>query len=88
LQVETDQLPTFLIHLAWLVRTNAVLSYVHFIDPSQNVIGTICQYGNLHIYTLDEKANQLLKSLIEKSKFKHRTDSTCSNKFLKIRGGQ
>ncbi len=83
LQVGTDQFPTFIKHLSWLVRTNAILSYVYFIDPGQNVIGTICQYGNLHIYTVNKKANKLLKELIDQSKFKSLTDGTCDNKFSK-----
>ena len=91
LQVGTDQLPTFIKHLSWLVRTNAILPYVHFIDPGQNVIGTICKYGNLHIYTVNKKADKPLKELIDKSKFEHLTDGTCDNKFSKngvIKGRQ
>ncbi|NEU77407.1 hypothetical protein PI95_034325 [Hassallia byssoidea VB512170] len=84
LQVDTDQLPTFVKHLSWLVRTNAILPYVHFIDPGQNVIGTICQYGNLHIYTVNKKANKLLEKLIDQSKFECLTELTCDNKFSKI----
>lgn len=47
LQVDTVQLPIFTKHLCWLVRTNAVLAYIHFTDSGQNIIGSICQYGNL-----------------------------------------
>ncbi|MDQ3682221.1 MAG: hypothetical protein M3352_04000 [Bacteroidota bacterium] len=71
LQVDSLELATFIKHLAWLIRTNVVLPYVHFIDPEQNIIGTICQYGNLHIYSVNKKAGKHLKELISKSKFEY-----------------
>lgn len=85
LQVDTAQSATFIKHLAWLVRCNAVLSYVYFIDPGQNIIGTICQYGNLHIYTISKKAGKRLKELITQTEFEHVTDGNCYNKFSKNR---
>jgi hypothetical protein len=83
LQVDTSALPMFIKHLAWMVRTNAVLACVHFIDPGQNIIGTICQYGNLHIYTINKKVNSRLKEIIDKSKFQYLTDEICYSKFSK-----
>jgi hypothetical protein len=84
LQVDTAELPTFIKHLAWLVRTNAVLPYIHFIDPGQNVMGSICQYGNLHIYTINKKAVRHLKEFIGKSKFQDLRGGECYNNFSKI----
>jgi hypothetical protein len=83
LQVDTIQLPIFIKHLAWLVRSNAVLAYIHFIDPEQNIIGDICQYGNLHIATKTKKSDRHFKELIIKSKFKFLVDEICNNKFSK-----
>jgi hypothetical protein len=83
LQVDTSALPMFIKHLAWMVRTNAVLACVHFIDPGQNIIGTICQYGNLHIYTVNKKIDSRLKEIIDKSNFQYLTDGICYNKFSK-----
>ena len=91
LQVDTSQLPTFIIHLAWLVRTNAVLPYVHFVNPNQNLIGTVCQYGNLHFWTVDEKTDEIFKTKIIETKFEFMTDQTCYDKFSKtgaIKGRQ
>lgn len=91
LQVDRIQLPTFIKHLAWLVRTNAVLPYVHFIDPEQNIIGDICQYGNLHIATKTKKADKQFKKVISTSRFEYLTDKNCYNKFSKssaIKGRQ
>jgi hypothetical protein len=90
LQVDTTDLATFTKHLAWLIRSNAVLATVHFIDPGQNIIGTICQYGNLHIYTTDRKADKLFKEQITRTKLDYLTEN-CYNKFSKssaIKGRQ
>lgn len=81
LQVDITQLPVFIKHLTWLVRTNGILPYVHFIDPGQNVVGNICQYGNLHISIKTKKADKVFKALITKSKFEFLNDINCTNKF-------
>ena len=83
LQVDTAAIPTFIKHLAWLVRTNGILHYIHFIDPDQNIIGNICQYGNLHISTKNKIADKRFKDVIAKSSFKFLTDGNCYNKFSK-----
>ena len=83
LQVDTAEIPTFIKHLAWLVRTNGILPYVHFVDPGQNIIGNICQYGNLHISTKNKTTDRRFKDVITKSLFAYMTDRTCSNRFSK-----
>lgn len=83
LQVDTTELPVFIKHLAWLVRTNGILPYIHFIDPGQTIIGTICQYGNLHFSTKNKKADRVFHELISYSKFEFLADRTCTNKFSK-----
>ena len=81
LQVDIIQLPFFIKNLAWLVRTNGILPYVHFIDPGQNIIGEICQYGNLHVSTKNKTVDKKLKVAIAKSSFTYLTDGSCDNKF-------
>ena len=81
LQVDTTELPTFIIHLAWLVRTNAVLPYVYFIDPGQHVIGTICQYGNMHFCTLNEAADKIFNEEILKTEFRFLNSSESCKLF-------
>lgn len=83
LHVDTTEMPTFIKHLAWLVRTNGVLPYVHFIDTGQNIIGNICQYGNLHISTKNKTADKKFKEAIAQSSFTYFTDKSCYNKFSK-----
>jgi hypothetical protein len=83
LQVKTTEIPTFIKHLVWLVRTNGILPYVHFIDPEQNIIGNICQYGNLHISTKTKTADKNFKNAIIKSSFTYLSDTSCYNKFSK-----
>ena len=91
LQVDLDELPIFINHLAWFVRSNAVLPYVHFIDLKQNIIGNICQYGNLHFSTVNKEIDSHFKKIMTKSKFEYLADGNCYNKFSKsgtIKGRQ
>jgi len=83
LQVDTAELPTFIKHLAWLTRCNAALPYFHFIDKRQNVVGSICKYGNLHLDTLNEQADKILQSFVDSSKFEYGDKNSCYNWFGK-----
>ena len=85
LQVPIAELRTFIKHLTWIIRTNAILPYVPFVDPDQHVIGTVCQYGKLHIYTVRKKTGNRLTASIGVSKFEYLTDEICSDKFSKKR---
>jgi hypothetical protein len=91
IQVDNISLPVFIQQLCWLVRCNAVLPHIYFIDPEQNIIGNICQYGNLHISTRTKTADNHFKTAISKSKFEYLTDGNCYNRFSKsstIKGRQ
>lgn len=91
LQVHINEIPVFIKHLAWLVRTNGILPYVHFIDPNQNILGEICQYGNLHLSTMNKEADKYLEELISETDLELLTDKRCTNKFSKssqIKGRQ
>lgn len=81
LRVDINELPIFIKHLSWLVRTNGVVQYVHFTDPGQNIVGDICQYGNVHISTKNKTADNRFKDIVPKSKFTFLTDTNCINKF-------
>lgn len=83
LQVGIAEMPILIQHLSWLVRTNGILPYVHFIDPGQNIIGNICQYGNLHISTSHKMADKKFKTIIANSAFTNFTGQSCYNKFSK-----
>ena len=83
LQVETSDLPTFIKHRAWLTRCNASLPYFHFIDKGQNIVGSICKYGNLHLDTMNEQADKAFKLLVDSSKFEYGDKNSCYNWFGK-----
>ncbi len=55
----------FIRHLYWLVGCNAALPYFHFLDPQQGIVGSLCQYGHIHLSSLtkeaDRKINEALK---------------------------
>jgi len=81
LQVDGDTLKAFIKHLAWLIRSNAALPYIYFTDKGQNIICTICQYGNLHVSSLNDKTSLLIKRILTTSKLKLLKGATCSNQF-------
>jgi hypothetical protein len=83
LQVQIEILPTFLKHLSWLSRCNASLPYFYFTDIKQNLIGTICQYGNLHIDTVNKQTDSLFKNIIASSKLQLLIGQSCNNNFSK-----
>jgi hypothetical protein len=83
LEVDTAELPIFTKHLAWLTRCNAALPYFHFTDQRQNIVGSICKYGNLHLDTLNEQADKTLKSFVVKSKLEFGDKNSCNNWFGK-----
>ena len=83
LQVDTSELPTFTKHLAWLIRCNAALPYFYFIDEGQNIVGSICKYGNLHLDTLKEQVDKSLKTFLDSSKFEYGDKNSCYNWFSK-----
>jgi hypothetical protein len=83
LQVDTSELPTFIKHLTWLTRCNATLPYFHFIDESQNIVGNICKYGNLHLDTVKEQGDKIFKQFVNSSKFEYGDNKSCYNWFGK-----
>ena len=83
LQVENSELVSFVKHLSWLTRCNASLPYIHFTDKGQNIIGNICKYGNLHLDTLNEGADKLIRAFVDESKFIYLDSKTCFNQFGK-----
>lgn len=79
LQVDKAELPTFTKHLARLIRCNAALPYFHFTNQEQNMVGSICQFGNLHLDTLDKPTDKTFKSFIESSNFEYGNIKSCNN---------
>ena len=81
LEADIAQIPVFVKHMAWLVRTNGILPDVYFTDPGQNIIANICQYANLHISTKNKGADKVFRQAIVKSHFTYLVDGRCQNKF-------
>jgi hypothetical protein len=67
--VDTADLSEFSKHLYWLVRCNAALPIFNFLDEEQNIVGSICHYGNIHLSTLNKRADKQLMAIIEKNDF-------------------
>jgi hypothetical protein len=85
-QIDLNELPLFTSHLSWLARCNAAFPIVHFSDKEQNFIGSICQHGNLHFYSLNEMSDGRLNDIIGKTRFKLLKGQECSDQFSKRAG--
>lgn len=85
LQVSLLELPTFINHIGWLIRCNASLPYIHFVDSKQTVLGSICQYGNLHLNVLSDEDVNYVASLIKRSKLQELGDN-CFERFRRTGG--
>ncbi|RYF50096.1 MAG: hypothetical protein EOO39_44755 [Cytophagaceae bacterium] len=83
LQVDISELPIFTKHIAWLIRCNATLPDFHFTDEGQTIIGSICQYGNLHLDMLDGPSDGILMAFVDSSKFQYGNENSCHNWFSK-----
>jgi hypothetical protein len=83
LEVDTVELPIFIKHLAWLIRCNAALPYIHFTNKTEDFIASICQYGNLHLSTLKNEGDKILSAFIDRSKFEYGDTNSCRNSFGK-----
>ena len=87
--VEKKALPVFIKHLCWLTRCNSALPYIHFTDQGMNFIVNICQYGNLHISSLNEQMSQRIEATLSETSFQVLRNGGCFNQFSKtgaIRG--
>jgi hypothetical protein len=83
LEADTIELPIFIRHVSWLIRCNAALPYIHFINKSEDFIASICQYGNLHLSTLNSEADNILNDFIDNSIFEYGDTNSCRNSFGK-----
>lgn len=68
--VDNRALPEFITHLFWLTRLNASFPMVYFTDKNQGLIGNLCKYGNLHIFTLSEAIDNFILTVVGESHFK------------------
>jgi hypothetical protein len=67
--VDYEDLAKFIKYLYWLTRFNAAFPIVYFTDKRQGLIGNICKYGNLYIYTLSEDIDHIILAITNQSKF-------------------
>ncbi len=81
--VTIEELPIFFKHLFWLGRSNAVTSYVHFLNGDQSFVGSICQYGNIHFSTLNTSTDDKFRKFLSQSLFSELEYQGCYNQFSK-----
>jgi hypothetical protein len=82
-EIGITELRQFITHLFWLVRCNASFPIVHFTNKDQQFIGSICKYGNIHLFTLNKKDDGLLQEALKKSHLTILHGEKCSDQFSK-----
>ena len=80
LAVPKDDMTEFVKYLTDLTAINGLIQYVHFIDESQNIIGSICKYGDIHITTMNEHANNQFIQAVSDTNFEF-VDGRCYSQF-------
>ncbi len=83
LKIEAIDLEKFMRHLFWLSRCNATLPEFYFMDEKQNILGTVCKYGFVHISILNKKTDENFKKALKASGFKYLQDTKCYDLFGK-----
>lgn len=83
LQVDISELFTFTKHLGWLTRCNASLPDFYFLDAGQNILGSICKYGNLYIDTLKAVADESFTTNVLKTNLTYLDSNGYCNQFGK-----
>ncbi|WP_460569959.1 hypothetical protein [Flaviaesturariibacter terrae] len=68
--VESTELLSFLPHIFWLTRANAVSFDVNFIDRNETILCHPCKYFNLHFSTRTPGSDKAFKKAIPKSGLK------------------
>jgi hypothetical protein len=83
LEVDPTELPKFIKHLFWLVRCHAALPVIHFMDLEQSFVGSVCQYGNVHISTITPAAELAMQAATPLSRFVESSVEKCHSTFTK-----
>ena len=80
LVVGENDMVQFIKHLADLVAINGLIQYVHFTDEFQNIIGSICKYGDIHVSIMNKHSDILFKNAVSDTKFEF-LDERCYSQF-------
>jgi hypothetical protein len=70
IEVSISDLQTFLIHFYSIVRCDASLPYIHFIDNYRQIIGIIRYSGDVRLDRFTEEADKRLEQLVNQSSFR------------------
>jgi hypothetical protein len=79
IEVDERHLPVFLRHLFWLVRCNGVLFTPYFSDAGFNLMISMCQYGNIHVSTLNQQADESFNTSVFNTGLKFLNEERCGS---------
>lgn len=85
LDVNSSNFNEFVKHVFWLVRCNGVVFIPYFSDPEFNIIGSICQYGNIHLSILNAKTDLLFNDSLKNTSFTITDKSKCTGRIYERR---
>ncbi|RYD52359.1 MAG: hypothetical protein EOP52_09355 [Sphingobacteriales bacterium] len=86
--LQRSELPQWVPQLLWLIVSNASFPELYFIDPDQQLLGTFCRYGNLHLYLLQATADEPFNRWLRTEPVRLITDTGCSDQGDGVQSGR
>jgi hypothetical protein len=86
--LQRSELSQWVPYLLWLIASNASFPELYFIDPAQQLLGTFCRYGNLHLYLLQATADAPFNQWLQTEPVRLITDTGCSDHDDAIQSGR
>lgn len=83
LDVPRGEWQIFFKHLFWLVRCNAALPIFYFMDSRRTLLGSFCQYGNIHLHSLTIEGEEGIIQALGITVFEDRIGERCYSSFSK-----
>lgn len=84
--VSLEEFPTWFKHVLYSVRVNALVPEMHFLDISQSLYFSPCQYGNLHLTIVEELLVEPFRNEIDRSELILISPNDCVFKTSKNKG--
>lgn len=81
IKVERNDLYEFIMHLFWLIRCNAAMADIYFMNEEQDVLLLICKHGNVHIDILNKKKDKQLLKILSQLDLTFIEDKICYESF-------
>lgn len=80
ISISLKEFPIWCKYVSYAVKANAIVSDIHFLDSSESLYFSPCQYGNLHLTLLNERLASGFKNAIGETELLFILPSECGIK--------